>query len=110
MTEVDIKILYVTVPDAETAERIGRALIEDRLAACVNILPGMRSLYRWRDAIETCEETVLIVKTTKPSVNEARKRIISLHPHEIPCVIVFPVDRESSHSAYLDWLIQETSS
>ncbi|GAB4533710.1 MAG: divalent-cation tolerance protein CutA [Parvularculaceae bacterium] len=103
-----VLLLYVTAPDPETAERIGRTLVEDRLAACVNILPRMQSVYRWNDALESAEEAVMIVKTTERRAAAARDRILSLHPYDEPCVLALPVAQAGSASGFLDWIAAET--
>lgn len=110
MTATALRFLYVTAPDAETAERIGRALVEERLAACVNILPGMRSIYRWRDDIEAADEAIMIVKTTAAAANKARDRILALHPYETACVVSLPLSENGSNRAFIDWVTGETSS
>lgn len=101
-------LLYATAPDASTAEAIAAALIEARLAACVNIIPGMRSVYRWRGAVETAEEMVVIVKTTSETAENARNLICDRHPYETPCVIALEVSENASSAAYLDWILKET--
>lgn len=103
-----VQLLYVTAPDAETGERIGRALVEERLAACVNILPGMRSVYRWEGAMEAAEEAVMIVKTTERRAAAARDRILALHPYGEPCVLALPVAQAASAAGFLDWIAAET--
>lgn len=110
MTQTEISLLYVTAPDAAMADQIGRALVEERLAACANILPEMRSVYRWRGAVETADEAVLIVKTTKAAARLARDRILALHPYETPCIMAIPLAGDGSNPAYLDWVVGEISS
>lgn len=103
-----IKLLYVTCKNREEAVAIGRALVESRLAACVNILPGMHSLYRWKNKIESSEETVLIVKTRHALTDVVTRRIKELHSYEIPCILNIPV--EGGSDAYLQWILRETES
>ena len=107
MTE--IVFLYVTAPNTETAARVGRTLVEEKLAACVNIHSEMRSVYSWEGKVEIGLETPLIVKTTAGKASAARDRIIMLHPHETPCVAALPVTRDGSNAAFLDWIAQTTS-
>ncbi|WDI30435.1 divalent-cation tolerance protein CutA [Hyphococcus flavus] len=105
----DIVFLYVTAPNSETAARIGRTLIEEKLAACVNIHAEMRSVYEWDGKVEIGLETPLVVKTTVESAPAARDRIIMLHPHEVPCVAALPVSAEGSNAAFLEWVSETTS-
>lgn len=104
----DAVLLYSTAPDEATAERIGAALVEARLAACANIIPGMRSIYRWNDAVETAAETVLIVKTVRARAEEARALLCRLHPYETPCVLALPVAPAGSNPDFLAWLAAES--
>jgi periplasmic divalent cation tolerance protein len=101
--------LYVTAPNSETAARIGRTLVEENLAACVNIHGEMRSVYEWEGKVEIGIETPLIVKTTAGRASAARDRIIMLHPHEVPCVAALPVSAEGSNAAFLEWIAETTS-
>ena len=98
--------IYVTTPDAATAERIGRTLVEERLAACANILPAMRSIYRWKGAVEQADEAVLILKTAADRVSALTERVAALHPYETPCIVALPI--AAGNPAYLDWITAET--
>src|SRR5215468_11657759 len=91
--------LHVTAPDAAAAERLGRALVEEGLAACVNVVPGVRSIYRWQGKINTDAEVLCLVKTRPALFERVRARILELHPYEIPEVLAFAVDDGSP--AYL---------
>lgn len=102
----DLRLVYITAGSVEEATRIGRALVEARLAACVNILPGMRSIYRWQGAIETAEEAVLIAKTRAPLVTPLVARVQELHSYDMPCAVSLPILDGSP--AYLRWLAEET--
>ncbi len=104
----NINFLYTTAPDAATADRIARALIEKRLAACINAIPGMISTYRWKGNVEAADEVVLIVKTTAAAARDARDLICALHPYETPCVVALPVAADVSSKAFLDWIAAET--
>lgn len=106
MTEA-VLITYVTCPDAAVGERIARALIDAREAACVNIVPGLRSVYRWQARVHTDEEILLLIKTTAARFEAVRERVASLHPDELPEVVAVTV----SHAlpAYLDWVRDETT-
>lgn len=99
-----IVFLYVTAPNSETAARIARTLIEEKLAACVNIHAEMRSVYEWEGKVEIGLETPLIVKTTKQAADAARDRILALHPYGEPCVAALPVATEGSSASFLGWV------
>lgn len=105
----DIVFLYVTAPNAETAARIARTLIDEKLAACVNIHGEMRSFYEWDGQTQMQLETPLIVKTTMAAAGAARDRIIALHPHDEPCVAALPIVREASSAPFLDWIASATN-
>jgi periplasmic divalent cation tolerance protein len=106
MADDAISLAYITARDAAEAETIGRALVEERLAACVNILPGMRSLYRWDGAIERGEEAVLIAKTRRSRFPELAARVAQLHSYTTPCVLELAVGRGAP--GYLAWLLAGT--
>ncbi|MYL84448.1 divalent cation tolerance protein CutA [Desulfovibrio aerotolerans] len=100
-------IAYVTTESVEQAERIGQALVAERLAACANILPGMRSIYRWQGAVETAGETVLIAKTRETLAQALINRVRELHTYEVPCIVVLPII--AGLPAFLRWIDDETS-
>lgn len=93
-------------PDADTAGRIADALVEARLAACVQVLPGIASVYRWEGAVARADETLLLAKTTRACFDALSARVVALHPHAVPEVIAFDV--AAGLPAYLDWLARET--
>jgi periplasmic divalent cation tolerance protein len=97
-----VVLVYCTCPDAETAQRIARALVEQRLAACVNVVPGLRSIYRWQGAIQDDAECLLLVKTRAARVTALTEAIRGLHPYELPEVIAVPV--VAGLAPYLDWV------
>ena len=99
MTVVSV---YAVFADAEEAERIGRAVVEERLAACVNILGGARSIYRWQGSIETADEVAAIFKTTLASTDALVARIAALHSYDVPCIVSWPIDKITA--AYADWV------
>ena len=98
--------VYTTYPSAVEAEKAGRALIERALAACVNILPGMVSLYRWEGAIERGEEVVMIIKTRASLAEPVRVAVKEMHPYATPAILVIPL--ESVDADYLAWMMAET--
>jgi periplasmic divalent cation tolerance protein len=89
----DSQIVLCTVPDEVTARQIASALVEERLAACVNIVPGVSSVYRWKGAVETAAELLLMIKTTAAVYNQLQDRIRALHPYELPEVIAVALDQ-----------------
>jgi len=93
-------------PDPQTADRIAAALVEERLAACVNSLPGVRSVYRWQGELERAEETLLLIKTTADRLKRVSERIVELHPYELPEVIA--VEAAGGLPAYLEWIAAQT--
>ena len=106
MKERDFFVLMSAFPDAATAERLGRVLVEASLAACVNVLPGVRSIYRWNGDIQCDEEALMIVKTTAACLEAARERLVAIHPYEVPEVVALPVS--DGHHAYLSWVASVT--
>lgn len=104
----NVVFLYVTAPNSETAARIARTLVEEKLAACVNIHGEMRSVYSWEGKVEIGLETPLIVKTTKTAAGAARDRILALHPHDEPCVAALPVCAHGSSASFLAWVEDAT--
>ena len=98
---------YMTAGSREEALRIGRALVEERLAACTNLIEGMTSIYRWQGAIQEDAEVVLIAKTRPDLVTRLTERVKALHSYDCPCVIALPVD--GGNQAFIDWIAAETS-
>lgn len=103
----DAALLLCTVPDEATAKSIARGLVEARLAACVSILPGVTSIYRWNDAIEEGQELQLVIKTTRFRAQAAMDHVRSVHPFEVPELIVLSVT--DGAEAYLSWIERETT-
>jgi len=98
----EINFIYMTCADKAEARHIGRVLVESRLAACVNILDPMASLYWWDGAVQDDQETVLIAKTTMDKVPELKKQVVALHSYDCPCIVCLPI--EDGHAAYLEWI------
>jgi periplasmic divalent cation tolerance protein len=99
-------LVYTTYPSIVEAEETGRILVERRLCACVNILPGMISLYRWQGAIERGEEAVMIIKTRGSLAEQVRSTVKELHSYTTPAFFVLSI--ESIDKDYFDWLLTET--
>ena len=87
---------------AGEAERIGRTVVEERLAACINILEPVRSIYRWQGAVETADEVAAIFKTTHAEADALVSRIAGLHSYEVPCITTWPIDMVLR--SYADWV------
>jgi periplasmic divalent cation tolerance protein len=98
--------VYTTYPSLVEAEKAGNALVGARLAACVNILPGMISVYRWQGAVERAEEVVMIIKTRASRAEEVRAGVKATHPYDTPSIVVLPV--ESVDERYFAWILAET--
>ncbi len=103
---MDYCVLLVTVPDREAGQRIAEAVVEERLAACVNRVPGLSSIYRWQGRVERAAEELLLIKTRRALTDAATERIRALHPYSVPEIIALPIVAGSQ--AYLDWIGQET--
>ncbi len=99
-------IVYTTWPSVVEAERAGRDLVAKRLAACVNILPGMISHYWWHGALDRAEEAVAIFKTRASLVEPLRQALKSAHPYETPCFLTLPT--EAIDPEYQRWIMEET--
>jgi periplasmic divalent cation tolerance protein len=99
-------LIYVTVGDAAEAERIGRTLVSERLAAAANLVPGVRSVYWWEGEVRTGAEVVLILKTRMDLADRAVERVKGLHSYICPGVVVLPI--AGGNPAYLDWIAAET--
>ena len=99
--------VLISAPDIETAGRIGRTLVEERLAASANALPGVRSVYRWGGGVQEASEVLLVVKTASVRVQALAARVRDLHPYELPAVVALPIADGSA--AYLDWIVAESS-
>ena len=102
----DFVIVLTTLPAEGDAEKFAAQLVDERLAACVNILPSVRSVYRWKDAVEKADERQLIIKTTRQRVQALESRLRKLHPYDVPEFIVIPVSQGSAD--YLSWVTEST--
>lgn len=102
----DYQVVLCTVPDAKTGEQIGRALVGEALAACVNVVPGLSSIYRWKQDVMQDSECLLVIKTRDSLFEAVQKRIQALHPYELPEVVAVPIVAGSA--AYLNWIDENT--
>lgn len=101
-----IRIVFSTIDSEENARKMARHLVEEHLAACVNIVSNVSSVYKWDDVLEEEKECLLIIKTSENRLEELITRIVDSHPYEVPDVVAFPI--EKGYSSYLEWVISET--
>lgn len=101
-----VAVVYSTIDSIQEARRIAHALVEEKIVACVNIIPKIESIYRWKGSIENDEECVLIAKTTDGNVKKTIQTIKKLHPYELPDIIVLPII--GGLKDYLDYITHET--
>lgn len=102
-----IKAIYVTAPSRDAALSLARAVVEERLAACANVLDGAVSVYRWEGRLCEDAEAVMICKTRADLAERLVERLRALHPYDCPCITILPV--EGGNPAYLDWVRAETA-
>jgi len=100
-------VVLSTAGSQDEAERIATALVEERLAACVNVVPGLTSIYRWQGAVERASEVLLVVKSRRALVDRLIARLRVLHSYDVPEAIVLPIERGAP--SYLRWLLAETA-
>ena len=104
---MDIRLVITNCPDEETANRIALAVVEAKLAACVNILPRVQSIYRWQGAVESAVEVPLLIKTTAAAYPALEAAIRERHPYDVPEIIALPIT--AGLPAYLNWLAAEAT-
>lgn len=102
----DALLVLTTLPTADKAAEVAKALVEERLAACANLLPAVRSIYRWQGKLQDENEVLVLLKTRAEHLERLKLRILELHPYELPEVLAVPV--EAGYQPYLDWLAGET--
>ena len=101
-----VVVAFSTFPSPDKAAEVARILVGERLAACVNLVPAVRSIYRWQDKIEDDNEVLVLIKTRTEHFERLKARILELHPYEVPEVLALPV--EAGYAAYLEWMAKET--
>ena len=106
LAEIMTSIIYSTTSNAEEAKKIAKSLVEEKLVACVNIIPNITSIYRWQGKIEEDSECVLIAKTTDKNVEKAINKIKDLHSYDVPDIISFPITKGLNE--YLQYVEDET--
>lgn len=99
---IEPRVVLVTAPSAEAATAIGRVLVDERLAACVNVVPGLTSIYRWQGQREEASECLLMIKTDEARYAALERRVLELHPYSVPEVLALPV--VAGAPAYVEWL------
>lgn len=104
----DVRLVFVSCPDEEVAASIARAVVEERLAACGNVVPDLVSIYRWQGAVETDAECLLLLKTRAGLLDALSDRLHALHPYDVPEFLAVEVERGSP--GYLRWVVEETRS
>lgn len=103
----DVRLALVTGPDPDGLRSLGRTLVNERLAACVNVVGGVTSVYRWEGDVEEAEEGLALIKTTAGRLDALRDRLLSLHPYDEPEFLALEVDRGSA--SYLRWIAESVS-
>lgn len=98
-------LVYITAPTAEEAQRIGDILVQERLAACINIIPEIQSTYWWENKIERAKEVVIIAKTKQEAVDRLIKRVKEVHSYQVPCIIAFQI--LAGNPDFLNWIRAE---
>ena len=99
-------LLYTTFPSVVEAEKAGRKLVEEKLAACVNVIPGMRSIYRWEGKVEQAEEAVMVIKSRASHAEKITGAIKAVHAYDNPAILVLPILGGSQ--PFIDWILAET--
>jgi periplasmic divalent cation tolerance protein len=102
-----VLVCHCACPDADTARRIAERLVEERLAACASVLPGMHSVYRWQGQVERADEVLLLIKTSRERLPALTERVLALHPYELPELVA--VEAAGGSPAWLDWVVTETA-
>ncbi len=104
MNGTDVVVVLVTAPTADKAAEIARTLVEEKLCACGNVVPAIRSLYRWEGKVQDEAEALLVLKAPRRRFPELRDRVKALHPYQVPEILALPV--LDGDEAYVDWVIQ----
>ncbi|HWE24226.1 MAG TPA: divalent-cation tolerance protein CutA [Myxococcales bacterium] len=102
----DALLVFTTLPSADKAAEIAKMLVQEKLVACVNVLPAVRSIYRWQGKLHDENEVLVLMKTRAEHLERLKLRLLEVHPYEVPEVLAVPV--ESGYQPYLDWIAGET--
>lgn len=104
----NLRLVYITTKNKKEAKSIGKKLVEERLAACVNIIDGMESIYWWKDEIQQAQECVLIAKTPYHNVKELTDRVKEMHSYDCPCIISLQLTEQEGNQEYQHWILENT--
>jgi len=99
-------IFYITAPSMEVSEKIARHLVEKKLAACVNIIPKLKSFFYWEGEVQSEEEVLMLGKTKTSLIKELEEGVKVVHPYEVPCIISWEID--AGHKPFMEWIAEET--
>jgi len=99
-------IFYITAPSMEVSEKIARHLVEKKLAACVNIIPKLKSFFYWEGEVQSEEEVLVLGKTKTSLIQELEEGVKEVHPYEVPCIISWEID--AGHKPFMEWIAEET--
>jgi len=102
----DAMLVLTTLPNADAAAEMAKRVVDERLAACANLFPAVRSIYKWQAKVEDQNEVLILFKTRQQHFERLKSRILELHPYEVPEVLAIPV--EQAYQPYLEWLARET--
>lgn len=104
---MSVSLVYMTAENEEEAAKVGKVLVEKRLAACVNIMPGMRSMFWWDGGVQSEQEVVLLAKTRTDLVERLTRAVTDVHSYDVPCVVSLPM--EGGNPDFLNWIYDETA-
>ncbi len=107
MSDALVRMVYTTASSENEAAQIARTVVEEQLAACANIVPGIRSIYRWEGTVEDEMESLVFLKTAVTTVDRLIVRIRELHSYDVPDIVVVPI--VNGHAPYLDWILENTT-
>jgi periplasmic divalent cation tolerance protein len=100
-------VVFVTVPDVDAGCRLARRVVQEHLAACGNVIPGLTSVYRWKGEVQEEGEALVLFKTTMAGLDDLEKRVLELHPYDVPEFLSIPV--ADGHAPYLKWVREEVA-
>jgi len=103
----DAILVLTTLPTADGAAEVAKTVVDEKLAACANILPALRSIYRWEGKVQDENEVLVLLKTRQAQYERLEARILELHPYDVPEILAIPI--EGGHRTYLDWVASETA-
>jgi periplasmic divalent cation tolerance protein len=104
----NLRLVYITTEDEQEAEKIGKTLVEEHLAACANIIGGVQSFFRWKGEVQEAKECILFVKTPYHNVAELTDRVKQLHNYDCPCIVSLQLTEQEGNEAFQQWVIEET--